>query len=174
MIGCIIQARMSSTRLPKKVMLKIGEKPVLWYVYNRVKLSKKVNEIIIATSSDKSDDPIEKFCREENIKFFRGSLEDVLDRFYYAAKRFNFEYILRITADCPLIDREIMDKGIDLHFASSNPENTYTSNTLEYTFPDGLDIEIFSFKLLEEAWKNAKLKSEREHVTPYIRKSESI
>jgi len=161
----IIQARMSSSRLPGKVLLPLSGIPVLEHVTQRVKMSKLLNKVIIATSIDVSDNAIEEWCKNNNIEFYRGSLDDVLDRFYVAACFYGAENILRITADCPVIDFEIIDEVIEKY----HKEN-YDYYGLSGEFPDGLDCTMISFFALETAWKNAKLKSEREHVGPYIEK----
>jgi len=168
--GIIIQARTSSTRLPKKVLLKLpfGSKyTVLDQVINRCKLSKIADDVIIATTTEKEDDVIVKIAKKNNVKFFRGSKEDVLSRYYYAAKENKLDIVIRITSDCPFVDYRILDETINLILKY---KLDYASNTLKRTFPHGLDAEAFTFYALEEAHKNAKLKPEREHVTPYIYK----
>ena len=170
-VVAIIQARMGSTRLPGKVLMKILDKPLLWHVINRVSFSKYISEIVIATSTNPKDDEIEKFANENNFKLFRGSENDCLDRYYQAARKYKADIIVRITADCPLICPEIIDKVIS-EFLKGKYD--YVTNTLLYTYPDGCDVEVFSFKVLEKAWKEAKDPLEREHVTPYIRNSEKF
>ena len=167
MIGCIVQARTGSSRLPEKILLNLDEKnSALFYVINQLKNCKKINKIVIATTNLEQDDIIEEFCRKNEIAFFRGSEKDVLDRYYNCAKNFGFDIVLRITSDCPLIDPEIIDKIIE-NFEPSSED--YISNTLKNTFPKGLDVEVFTFNALEKAWSEAKLPSEREHVTHFIR-----
>lgn len=166
MITTIIQARVSSTRLPKKVLLPLGGKTVLENVVERVRKAKYIGEVIVATSNGKDDDKIVQLCEKKGIKYFRGSLDDVLDRYYQTAKRFQAENICRITADCPLIDPEVVDRVAKEYLEG---EYDFISNTHPVaTFPDGFDVEIFSFKTLEKAWREAVLLSEREHVTSYI------
>lgn len=167
----IIQARLGSTRLPRKVMLDLLGKPVLWHVVNRVSRAKYIDNVVVATTNLAADDAIEKFCRQNEIKFFRGHPEDVLDRFYQCAKKNSVKDIVRITADCPLHDPHVIDRVVAQYAAGGYD---YAANTLEPTFPDGLDVEVFSFQVLETTWKNAKLASEREHVTPYIIKHPDI
>jgi spore coat polysaccharide biosynthesis protein SpsF len=164
-IVAIIQARMCSTRLPGKVMKDISGKPMLWHVIYRVKYSKLINKIVVATSTNKEDDIIENFCKENRILFYRGDEEDVLKRYYEAAKIYNGNKIVRITSDCPLIDPEIVDIVIKEHLKD---EVDYTSNTIERTFPRGLDTEVFNFEALERANEMAKEKYQREHVTIFI------
>ena len=162
----IIQARTDSRRLPGKVLLKIEGKPMLWHVINRIKKI-NVKEMIVATTGRKIDDDIVTIANNFGLKSYRGKTNDVLDRFYCAAKESNAEIIIRITADCPLIDPNESKKVLK-KFISGKYD--YASNDSE-TYPNGLDTECFTFKALEDAWKGAKLKSEREHVTPYIWKN---
>ena len=167
MICCIIQARIGSTRLPKKVIQKIDNKnTVIDYVINQVKYSKKIEKIIIATTNLIEDDIICQYANLQQIECFRGSSEDVLDRFYQCAKKFGIDDIIRITSDNPLIDPNIIDMIINEY---KNKEYDFVTNTLDRTFPYGTEVEVFSFQSLEKAWKNAKKPSEREHVTPFIR-----
>lgn len=165
-IVAIIQARMSSSRLSNKVLLNLCGKPVVEQVFNQLSFSKLINEIVLATSEDRSDDPLENWARLANYKFFRGSLNNVLERFYDAARFFSADIIVRITADCPLIDPSVVDDVIK-GFLCGNFD--YYSNINPPSFPDGLDTEVFSFDTLEKAFRNADLQSEIEHVTPYIR-----
>lgn len=167
MIGCIIQARTGSTRLPRKVMQKIdNDSSVIDYVINQVKSSKKIEKIIVATTNLSEDNVICEHLVLQKIEFFRGSSEDVLDRYYQCAKKFAIDNIVRITADNPLIDPNIIDLVINDY---KNKKCDFATNTLQRTFPYGTEVEVFSFKSLEKAWKNAKKPSEREHVTPFIR-----
>jgi Spore coat polysaccharide biosynthesis protein F, CMP-KDO synthetase homolog len=163
--GAIIQARLGSTRLPSKVLLKILGKTVLEYVVERVRNSKYIDSVIVATTTNNEDSEIVRVMESNEIDVFRGSEEDVLDRFYQAASFYKMENIVRITADCPLLDPLIVDKVIELYFITGAD---YCANILEHTFPDGEDIEIFSFRTLRATWQDAKLGSEREHVTPYM------
>ncbi|MDF1611971.1 MAG: glycosyltransferase family protein [Stygiobacter sp.] len=161
----IIQARIGSTRLPKKIFLPLSGKPILWHVYQRVKKSKLIDNVIIATTDLPEDDLVEMFCIENKINYFRGSSDDVLSRYYFTAKNFQSDIIVRITSDCPLIDSNVIDEIIKL-FISENAD--YASNVLERTFPRGYDTEVFSFSVLEKTFFEAKEKFEREHVTPFI------
>lgn len=165
-VFAIVQARCGSTRLPGKVLFKVIGKTILEYVLERVGRAKNVEGIIVATTAKKEDERIVNLAESLNIRTYCGSDEDVLDRYYQAAKLFGIKHIIRITADCPLIDPQIIDSVIGLYFES---KADYCSNTLDETFPDGEDSEVFSFDALCRAWKNAKLVSEREHVTPYIK-----
>ena len=167
MIGCIIQARVGSSRLPGKVMMKLDkENTVLEYVIKQLSFCKLIDKKIIATTNLEQDNVIEETGKRLGLECFRGSTENVLDRYYECAKRFNLEHILRITSDCPLIDPGIVDRVIEEYLTK---KYDYVSNTLIKTFPIGMDAEIFSFNILEDVWKNATLESEKEHVTPYIR-----
>lgn len=163
-IGIIIQARMASTRLPNKIMLNLGGKPILWHVVERCKKA-NVNKVIIATSTNSENDVIEKFCAINNCPCFRGSEEDVLSRYYECAKEFNLDIILRVTSDCPLIAPEVLNEAIE-KFEKENVD--YLSNAAKRSYPRGLDTEIFSFIALEKAHKLATEKSQREHVTSFI------
>lgn len=164
---CIIQARTGSTRLPRKVLLKVKGKTLLEYVFDRVSLAKKIDKIVIATTDKKEDDEIERLCKKIGIDVFRGSENDVLKRYWECAKKYpKYENIVRITGDCPLIDPKIIDELVGLF---EKGEFDYASNVLKETYPDGMDVEIFSRKSLEEASNKADKMSEREHVTLHIR-----
>lgn len=166
-IGIIIQARMSSSRLPGKILKKLANDPSLLHVYNRCKASKYADSVIIATTTDKSDDPVEKFCKRYKIPYFRGSLTNVLSRYHGTAKKFNIDTIARITADCPLIDPDTIDQ-IFKEYVKQKCD--YISNVTpgERTFPRGLDVEVFSFNALDKAFREATEQTDTEHVTPYI------
>ena len=171
MIGCIIQARMGSSRLPGKALMKSDSgKPLLYYVINQLRYCSKIKNLVIATTTNQEDDEIEKFANNNSINVFRGKEKDVLDRYFQCAKKYSFSTIVRITADCPLIDPQIVDKVIE-QFFSGNYD--FATNTLTHTFPIGTDVEVFSFSALNKAWENAQLPSEREHVTPYLRNKEN-
>jgi spore coat polysaccharide biosynthesis protein SpsF len=161
----IIQARMGSTRLPGKILMPLAGKPTLWHVVDRLRHAKSLYKIVIATTDEPQDDVVEKFCQEQGFNCFRGSQEDVLDRYFQAAKQFGADPVVRITADCPVIDPEIVDKVVE-GFMNGH----YDVYGLAGEFPDGLDCELFSFKTLEDTWNNALLPSDREHVGPYMQK----
>ena len=171
MIGVIIQARIGSIRLPKKVIKKIEGKTVLEHVVNRVRGIKNSYKIVIATTDKKEDNVLERIAQKLKVAVFRGSKNDVLDRFYQAAKLFKIDPIVRITADCPLLDPQVAEKVIALY---AKGDCDYVSNVHPPTFPDGMDVEVFSFQLLEKSWQEAKLPFEREHVTSYIVKNPKI
>jgi spore coat polysaccharide biosynthesis protein SpsF len=165
-IGCIIQARLGSTRLPNKIIQLLDQKStVLDYVINQTTNSKLIEKIIIATTNLVEDDVILKTVSKKNLDYFRGDSNDVLDRYYQCAKKFSLSTIVRITSDCPLVDPNIIDDSIKFF---KNNSFDYVSNVHPQTFPIGIAVEVFSFESLQKAWKNAKLPSEREHVTPYL------
>lgn len=159
----ILQARMSSVRLPGKVLMPLFGMPMLLVMLDRVMASKRLDKVIVATSTDKTDDVIFDFCIKNGIGCFRGSLTDVLDRYYQAAMVFIPHHIVRLTADCPLINTEIMDKTIEKHLDGGFD---FTAN---FGFPDGYDVEVMTLETLSRAWREASTPEEREHVTPYIR-----
>jgi len=164
----IVQARTGSTRLPSKVLLPLGEKFSIQWVIDRIKKCKEIDSVLLATTTHKSDDALESLCKDMGIVCFRGSENDVLDRYYSTAKFFNLgsnDIVVRITGDCPLIDPEICGNVISL---IKSKDLDYVSNTVTCTFPDGLDCEAMKFGTLEKSWQQAKLKYEREHVTQYI------
>lgn len=161
----IIQARTGASRLPNKVIIQIKGKSVLEHVIDRVKRSTQINEVIVATTISESDLRIVELCAQNGIRVFCGSEDDVLDRYYQAAKLLEADNVIRITADCPLHDAQVIEQVIMSHIAQNND---YTSNTLKETFPDGLDCEIMKYSVLKEAWKEAKMAAQREHVTQYI------
>ena len=173
-IGAIIQARTSSTRLPGKVLKELPYASgitCLEQVIRRLKKSKKLNDIIIATTKEKEDNEIINIVKKENVKYFRGSKENVLSRYYFAAKENNIDIIVRITSDCPCIDVAITDLTIDDHI---NKMADYTTNSFVRTYPHGLDVEVFNFNALEKAYRNATKDYEKEHVTPYINRNPQI
>ncbi len=161
----IIQVRMGSTRLPGKVLKKLNGITVLESLLNQLNYSKLLNDKIIATTSNLEDDVIVNFCKSKEIKCFRGSQDDVLDRYYNCAKKFSINTIIRITSDCPLMDPQVVDDVIDFYLKNSYD---YVNNFYKRTYPYGNDVEIFSLKVLEKVWEKATKPSEREHVTPYI------
>jgi len=178
----IIQARMSSSRLPGKVLLDINGEPMLAHVIERAKRAKLMDEVVLATTTDPSDDPVAEFCAERGYNFTRGSLHDVLDRYYQAAKEYDAEIVVRLTADCPALDPDVVDQTInviaskEIALAIKLPRNDmnfdFVANRLPppmgRTFPIGLDTEVCTFAALENAWKNTTEKHQREHVMPYL------
>ena len=171
-IIAIVQARMGSTRLPNKVMKPVGsETPMIGVLLSRLSQSKEIDQIVLATSTDMCNQPLSEYVTKLGYNVFQGSENDVLDRYYQAALQYNPDVIVRITGDCPLVDSEVVDTVIKT-YKESNVD--YVSNTNPPTYPDGLDVEVFSFKALKIAWKEAKNLSEREHVTPFIYESEKF
>jgi spore coat polysaccharide biosynthesis protein SpsF len=164
----ITQARMGSSRLPGKVLKKIQGQSLLEIHLKRIQKSKLFDHLILATTNLETDDPLEAIGHQLGVEVFRGSEDNVLDRFYKAAVTHQPKWVVRLTADCPLIDPVLIDDVIA--FVHNFPHFNYVSNTLTQSFPDGQDIEIFPFGQLEQAWRLAMLPSEKEHVTPFIRK----
>lgn len=173
-IICIIQARTGSSRLPKKIFLDLGGKKVLGRVIERVSKSKLINKVIIASPDSPENNIIEEYVKENYPEsgVYRGSENDVLDRYYQAAKKFDADIVIRITSDCPLMDAKVLDKVIR-EFVDKKVD--YAANVLgRRTYPRGLDIEVFSFAALEKMWREAKDADDREHVTLYLRKRPEI
>jgi spore coat polysaccharide biosynthesis protein SpsF len=167
----ITQARINSTRLPEKVLKILGDKTLLELHLKRIKKSKRINKIVVATTFENNVEKILEIANKQGVFYSQGSTDDVLDRYYQAAKNFRADIVIRLTSDCPLIDPQIIDDTFDFFMKEGND---YVSNTLKPTFPDGMDVEVMKFTALENAWKNASLKSEREHVTPYIWKNSTF
>ncbi|GAA0454025.1 glycosyltransferase family protein [Alkalibacillus silvisoli] len=165
-IVAIIQARMGSTRLPGKVLKPVLGKPLLAYQLKQMKRAKLIDTMVVATTDLLEDDAIVTFCNEYNMDYFRGSETDVLSRYYEAANTFQADAIVRLTSDCPLIDPTVVDSIIG-HFLT-NKTYDYVSNTIDRTYPRGMDVEIFTIKALRLAYIHAKAMREREHVTPYM------
>jgi glutamate-1-semialdehyde 2,1-aminomutase/spore coat polysaccharide biosynthesis protein SpsF len=169
MTTAIIQARMGSTRLPNKTLMKIEGRPLLWHLLERIKKTKLVDRTVIATTHNPRDKSIMDFAKKYDVKVVRGNEDDVLDRTYRVAKEDKADTIVRVTPDCPLACPQIIDKVISEYLKGGYD---YVTNTLLLTYPDGCDVEVFSFNALEEAWKKCKDPVGREHVTPYMRDSE--
>lgn len=163
----LVQARMASTRLPGKVLMPILDKPLLAYLVERLQRVECAHSFAIATSISPLDQPIVDFCEAEDVTVYRGSEEDVLARFYHAAKAEGADLVVRITADCPLIDPALIDAMIQA-FLDAEPPITCLSNTIDRSFPRGMDAEVFRFSALEDAYMHAEQQYQREHVTPYI------
>lgn len=167
MIGCIIQARMGSTRLPGKPMLSVeNDKTILYFVIKQLQSCKLVDKIIVATTTLEDDKQIANFSKHLGVDSFRGSSDNVLDRYYQCAKEYSVSTIVRIPSDKPLIDPEIVDNVVSMFMNSSYD---YITNFLPNpTFPSGTEVEVFSINALKKAWEKAKIPSEKEHVTPYF------
>lgn len=162
---CVLQARQSSTRLPGKVLMPILGEPMLARQVERIRRARRLDALCVATSDQPSDDPLAQLCVQLGVACYRGRLHDVLDRFYQAARRYAPRHVMRLTGDCPLVDPALLDALVELHVAGGYD---YSSNVHERTYPDGLDAEVFTFAILEQAWREARTPGEREHVTPYM------
>ena len=166
MILAVLQARVSSSRLPGKVLKPILGKPMIIHEIERLQQCENIDKLILATSMEESDNELVDVCKAHGVEVYRGNLEDVLDRYYQCSMLYNPEHVVRVTGDCPVIDPNLVDAVIDRH---KKTNSDYTSNVLNPTFPDGLDVEVIKMSVLKEMWEKAQLKSEREHVTLYIR-----
>lgn len=164
---------MGSSRLPGKVLMPLLGKPMLWHIVHRVRATPSISDVVVATSVESKDEPLRAYCESAGIPFFAGSETDVLDRFYNAAVQFKADPVIRITADCPFADPEIIERVITM-YRTGNYDHvgvvTGAGAAFETRgrFPDGLDAECFGFATLERAWREATAKEDREHVTPYI------
>lgn len=167
----IIQARMGSTRFPKKILAQIYGKTMLERVIERLSESKCVDQIVVATTNADSDREVIQYCIDHKLKYFAGSEMDVLERYYETAKMYHADVVIRVTSDCPLFDAGILDEGIKKFLSL---KDDYVSNVLPPTYPDGLDFSIMRFSVLEDAFKKANLQSEREHVVPWIWKNTNL
>lgn len=171
MIVALLQARMTSCRLPGKVLMPILGRPMLLRQIERVQKSTLIDKLVIVTSTDASDDAIKKLCDMNNLACYRGALDDVLDRYYRAACYYRADIIVRLTGDCPLSDPEVIDKVVRVYLDS---DCDYASNTLNPQYPDGYDVEVFNSDVLYRAWVSATKKNDREHVTQYIVKNPDL
>lgn len=169
-VAVFIQARMGSTRLPGKVLMPLDGRPVLEHVVERVKAA-GIGDPVVVTTLSLHDLPIVAYCAGHGVRVFCGSENDVLDRFWQAAKLLDIGHVVRITSDCPILDPVIVQRVVRMHLETGAD---YTSNVQVETFPDGLDVEVFRKSALEKAWNEASAPSEREHVTPYIRKNPKL
>jgi spore coat polysaccharide biosynthesis protein SpsF len=163
-VGIISQARMTSTRLPRKVLMQAGGKTILEHGLGRLKWAGY--PIHVATTVNQTDDPIVAICEKLNVPYYRGSENDVLSRYYECAQKFGLDVVVRVTSDNPLIDGNLIKKGVEKYLTM--PENSYVSNCLENTYPHGFNFEIFSFNALKNAHNKATESFEKEHVTPFI------
>ena len=166
----IIQARMGSSRLPGKVLKEIVGKPMLWHIINRMKDSKYINDIMVAATMDEKDDPITDFTKKVNVKIYRGSENDIVDRYYRCAKNHHADTIVRIWGDCPLIDPKIVDKTMEEFF---NNEADYANNFKPPTFPFGMNVEVYSFEAMERIWNDTNDPFFREYPCEYIYRNQN-
>jgi len=164
-VVAIVQARMGSTRLPGKVLKNLAGETMLARVVGRLHRSNRIDDVLVATTDESTDDAIVDECRKLSVRVSRGDQDNVLDRYFNAAKFVSADVIIRITSDCPLIDPQITDKTVQA-FLDSSPD--YAANTIVRTYPRGLDTEVMSMNALARAWQEARKPYEREHVTPYI------
>lgn len=170
----IIQARVGSTRLPGKVLLDLAGEPMLVRCVNRMRRAQTLDEVVVATTVQAADEAIVRLCAERGWPCFRGSGEDVLDRYYHAALAHQADVVVRITSDCPLIEPEIVDRVVR-EFLDLQPGVDYACNVLpRRTFPRGLDTEVMRFDVLEQAWREDPNPSWREHVTAYIQRNPDL
>ncbi len=158
--------------MPGKALKDLFGKTVLQHIVERVNATKGIDKVVIAMTDQTYDDPLEKYVKDLGVEYFRGSENDVLDRFYQCAKKYNPEIVVRVTADDPLKDPEVIEKALNCLVEDKNLD--YCSNTLVPSYPEGLDIEAFRFSALKTAWEKAQLPSEREHVTPFIWKNPGL
>lgn len=165
-IVAVIQARLTSTRLPAKVLKPLGSKEVLRHVVDRLAHCRTVDKVVIATTTDSADDPLVAFCRHHGLAYFRGDRDDVLSRFYHCAKEYDAAVVVRVTSDNPLVDPTVVDRTIAL-FREKSAD--YAANNLRKCFPHGLDVEVIGFAALAESYRCADKAREREHVTQYVR-----
>lgn len=170
-IVAVTQARYGSTRLPAKVLKRVGDETLLDIHLQRILKASKISSLIVATTTEGGSDEIVRIAKRNEVGYYRGSVNDVLERFYFAVKDLHPDYVVRLTSDCPLIDPQVIDHIITTCVAAGCD---YASNTLKPTYPDGIDTEVFRFSALERAYHEAALQSEREHVTPYIKKNSSF
>lgn len=170
-IIAIVQARTGSTRYPNKVFAHLANQPLIWHVFNRLSYSKKISNVVLATTTNTNDDSLEAWANDNNISVYRGSENDVLERYFEAAKKFEADIVVRITADDPFKDPEIIDAVIDLLL---NEELDFAYNNNPPSFPEGLDTEVFTFKALAQAQQKANDDFEREHVTQYFYRNPTL
>jgi len=167
-VGIIIQARMGSKRFPGKIMKLINNKPILFHMLRQIKKSNLYDEIIFCTSIKKENDVVRKFCKKNKIICFSGSENNLVNRYYLTAKKYKIDVIVRLTADCPLIDPTIIDLCIKKFLSRNYDFVANTSPPYKKSYPDGVDVEVFSFKTIEIVNRECKSKNDLEHVTPYI------
>jgi spore coat polysaccharide biosynthesis protein SpsF len=171
-ILAIVTARMTSTRLPGKVLLKVKGKPLLQFLIERLKAVKIINQIVIAATTNKTDDVLERFATKMRVKCFRGSEDDVMGRVLSAAERFQADIIVDVTGDCPIIDCDLVDQAIQVYL--HNKKVDYVNNNNIRSYPDGMDVQVFSYKILKKSYKMTTKSLEKEHITLHIRNNPKI
>ena len=170
-VAAIIEARMSSSRLPGKVLLKVMNKPLLMHLVNRIKKVSSIDEIIIATTTNPKDNKIINFCKKNNLSYFRGSEENVMERVLFTAIKFKVDVIVGITADCPIIDHRLISLCLNTYL---NNRVDFVSNANLRSYPDGMDVQVYARKVLNKSYKLVKSDEEKEHVTLHLRKNPKI
>ena len=170
MILCLVQARLESKRLPNKVLLPLKKETVIWHLLNRIKYSKKISKLVVIIPKNQTNEKLANYLIKKSFNVYRGREKNVLDRSYKASKKYKAKVIVRITADDPLKDPKIIDMAINKFIKAKVDylSNCSYDGSIRATYPEGIDVEVFSYKCLEKIWKNAKKQSEKEHVTPYI------
>ena len=171
-IIAIVQARLNSTRFPNKVLKKLNNQSIIEILSDKLAKSKKINKVVFAIPLNSNQKKLSNYLQDKNLDYYQGSEKNVLERFYKAAKKYSADKIIRVTADCPLLDIKLLEKILE--FSKKNPHYDYVSNTINPTYPDGLDVEIFSMKALSLAWKKSKTSQEKEHVTKYLKENDNI
>jgi spore coat polysaccharide biosynthesis protein SpsF len=167
-VSAIIEARMTSSRLPGKVLMEINKKPVLWYLIRRLKKIKRINNIILATTTNKEDDELVNLAKKNKIKFYRGSEHDVMQRVLFAARKFKTDIIVSITGDCPIIDHNLVSQCLN-SFLKNNVD--YLSNSNIRSYPDGMDVQVYNYQALRKSYSLTRSMEDKEHVTLHIRKN---
>lgn len=170
-VAVVSQARMTSTRLPGKVLKNVGGRPLLEYHIDRI--CRHDFDLIVATTTNREDDSIVSLCERKGTKFFRGDEHDVLSRYFDAATEYDLDVVVRVTSDCPLIDGARVRKGVEKYLAEAGPYDYLGTGVPEKTYPLGFSFEVFSYRLLQDAHSNASLPQMREHVTPYMKLQEN-
>ncbi len=169
-IDCIIQARLGSSRLNEKIFLRVNNIPLVEHLLKRIRKIKNLNRIILSTTNQSIDERLIKFSKKKKIDFYKGSEKNVLDRVYKTAKKFNSKNILFITSDCPIFDIDIANQVIETY---KKNDCEFVNNSHFRSYPDGMDIQIFSFNVLKKSWLNAKSNLEKEHLTLYARRHQA-